>query len=320
MNFEVSIGDPDHEALCSRIDHILAMSNIVPEVVVRRDATLNRQTQEELMKLCEQAHHTRRGLVYWQFAFYQVPKPDRAFVAGWLLKRFASEVNSSLRSSIDTVFLNQRGMILSEFADEVIRLLNDPSYGDCRSGMIYYLARLKHSQAAELIASVMDEGQLAWSALRGLGDLKAKQYEARVRKYLREPDSEIRLEAKRALKKMGCDVGKSPPIHLVKGRKSVPKGLKEWSANLDFESLEPVLKSLASCVHDGFGSQEVAEVLSVTEETKPEHTKTFRFPINGGMSELWVSVFMDDIDCPDLYVHSDPELIKKFATNVELGR
>jgi len=319
MNSEVNIGNPDHETFRARISEILKSGGIAPEVMVRRDANLNRQTQEELMKLCEEAHHTCRNSVYWQFAIYQIPKPDRTFVTRWLLKRFAIEVNSALRSNIETIFLNQRGLILREFADEVIGLLKEPRYGDCRSGMIYYLAKLKHPRGAELIASVMGEGRLAWSALRSLGDLKARQYEANARKYLRDPDPEIRLEAKRALKKMGCEIEKPPaPVHLTKVRK-LPKGLIEWSANLDFADLERVMRTLASFIEEGFGAKEIAEVLGVAEEMRVEQTKAFRFSItaSGHTSELWLVIFMDDVDSPDLQIHATTELIKQFEAKLD---
>ena len=312
-------GDRADKELRARIGKILNLDGLSLEDVQARKATLSRRTQEGLMKLCEEVHFAHSYSLYWPFVHSKIPKEDRVFVARWLFDRLAVEKCPGTRNNIETVFLNNRDLTVRELAEEAARLIKNPRLGVSRSAMSYYLTKLKHPQAAELIASVMDGENMAWSSLRCIGDLKAKQYEPHVRKYLRDPDSEIRLEAKRALKKMGCDVGKAPPpIHLVKGKKSMPKGLEEWSANLDFETLEPVLKSLAGCVHDGFGSQEVAEILGVAEETKPEQTKAFRFVVNGGMNELWVAVFMDDINSPDLYVHGHPGLIKKFAATVDL--
>jgi hypothetical protein len=318
-NHGLAVSDREHEELYARIDEILKPDGVTTKDIERGTVVLTRRAQQALMRLHDEVEYIRRGNIFWQFTKSAIPKTDRVFVARWLLKCFAAEKDPLTRNDIDTVFLNHGDLIVRELADDAIRLLKDSRYGVSRSGLIHILAKLKHPQAAELIASVMDEDRLVWSALRSLGILKARQHETRVRKYLRDPDSEIRLEAKRTLKKMGCDVDKAPPpIHLVKGKKSIPKDLEEWSANLDFETLEPVLKSLAGCVHDGFGSQEVAEILGVAEETKPEQTKAFRFVVNGGMNELWVAVFMDDINSPDLYVHSHPELIKKFAATVDL--
>jgi hypothetical protein len=315
------VADEEHKALYARIGKILEPDGVTPQDVEANKVTLSRRAQEGLMALCEQTHHAHRGKVYWQFTKSQIPKEDRAFVARWLVKRFALEKDPCVRNDIETVFLNHRDLVLRELAEDVIQLINEPRYGVSRSGLIDMLPKTKHPRAADVIASVMDEDRLAWSALRSLGVLKAKQYEPRIRKYLRDADSEVRLEAKRALKKMGCLVETAPPpVHLVKNRKLLPKGLEEWSANLDFENLEPVLQTLTGCVDGGFGAQEIAEVVGVAEETRPEKTRAFRFSVtaNGRKSELWVVVFMDDIDSPDLYVHGELELIKRFEATVDL--
>jgi len=317
-----AIADEEHKALYARITKILAADGVTPQDVQAKKVTLSRRAQEELMRLCEEVRHTERHSVYWQFTCGQIPKADRAFVARWLLRRFTAEKDPSTRNDIETVFINHSDLALPELAEEVIRLVNDSRYGTNRSGLIYVLSKTKHPQAAEVIASVMDQGRLARSALRCLGSLKARQHEAQIRRYLRGPDSEVRREAKRTLKKIGCAVEQAPPpVHLVKNRKSLPSGLEEWSANLDFENLEPVLKTLTTCVDEGLGEQEVAEVIGVAEETQPEQTKAFRFPIkaNGQPSELWVVIFMDDIDAPDLEIHANTAIIKKLDAVVDLG-
>ena len=70
----------------------------------------------------------------------------------------------------------------------------------------------------------------------------------------------------------------------------------------------------------GLGPPEIAEVSGVAEETRHDQTRAFRFPVTaqGHESELWVIIFMDDIDSPDLYIHGRPELIQKFAATVDL--
>lgn len=312
--------DQAHKELYARISKILQPDGVTVEGVEQGFAVLSRRALEGLMKLCEETHFAQRHSIYWQFAHGKVSKADRAFVARWLFERLTIEKDPSTRSDIDTVFLNNRDLILPELADDAIRLIQNPRIG---GGMNYYLTKLKHPRAAELITAVMDQGNLAWISLRCLGDLKAKQYEAQVRKYLRDPDSEIRQEAKRALKKMGCDVGKMPPpVHLVRNRKLLPKDFEEWSANLGFEELEPVMKTLASFIQDGFGATEIAEVLGVAEATKTEQTKAFRFPItaNRRKSEVWIVFFMDDINSPDLEIYANAELIKKLETVVESNK
>jgi hypothetical protein len=320
-NRAMAIADEEHKALYARIGKLLEPDGVTPEDVEANKVTLTRRAQEELTVLCDQTHHAHRGKVYWQFTKSQIPKEDRAFVARWLVKRFAVEKDPCVRNDISTVFLNHRDLVLRELAEDVIPLIQNSRYGVSRTGLVDILVKTRHPRTADVIASVMDEDRMAWSVLNGLGQLKAKQYEPRIRKYLRHADSEIRLQAKRALKKMGCLMETAPPpIHLVKNRKLLPKGLEEWSTNLDLENLEPVLKTLTGCVEDGFGAQEMAEVVGVAEETRPEQTRAFRFPVTaqGRNSELWVVIFMDDIDSPDLYVHGDPELIKRFGATVDL--
>ncbi len=119
---------------------------------------------------------------------------------------------------------------------------------------------------------------------------------------------------RKPLKKMGWPIETpSAPVHLVKGRRSLPKGLEEWSSNLDMEELEPTLQALAKGIEDGFGPKEIAEVAAVADDMKPEQTKVFCFPIfaNGKQGELWVIVFMDDEASPDLAIHASAEVIKK---------
>ena len=321
LNVGFVVADEEHKALYARIGKILEPDSVTPEDVEANKVTLSHRAQEELMALCEQTHHAHRGKVYWQFTKSQIPKEDRAFVARWLVNRFAVEKDPCVRNDISTVFLNHSDLPVRELAEDLIRLVQDSRYGMSRSGLIDLLAKPKHPRAAEVIASVMNEDRMAWSTLRGLGNLKAGQYAEQIKKYLRAADSEIRLEAKRALKKIGYPMpAPPPPVHLVKNQKLLPKGLAEWSANLDFENLEPVLKTLTGCVDDGFGAQEIAEVVGVAEETRPEQTKAFRFPITakGQKSELWLVIFMDDIDAPDLGIHANPEVIRKFEASVDL--
>lgn len=47
-------------------------------------------------------------------------------------------------------------------------------------------------------------------------------------------------------------------------------------------------------------------------------TKTFRFRVTRRKkpSELWVTVFMDDLDSPDVALHGDDALIREFDSSV----
>ena len=122
----------------------------------------------------------------------------------------------------------------------------------------------------------------------------AEKYIPQIQKFL----SDARRAAKKLLKKLGAPVEIPPaPVHLVKGNPAVPKGLEEWSTNLDMDDLAPTLQKLAARVEQGFGQTEIAEVIAVAEEMKVNQTKISRFPIKtgGDKGEVWISVFMDDI-------------------------
>jgi hypothetical protein len=47
---------------------------------------------------------------------------------------------------------------------------------------------------------------------------------------------------------------------------------------------------------------------------KPDQTKAFRFPVQAGGSdrEVWIIIFMDDIDAPDLAIHASADIIQEF--------
>src|SRR5262249_5209866 len=148
---------------------------------------------------------------------------------------------------------------------DLIRLIKERRYDHHRGPLCQALATTKHPHAAEVIASVMHEHWMAFFCLGALGKAGgAEKYVAKVQKFLRHTDSEVRLEAKKLLKKLGAPVEvAAAPVHLVKGKGRVPKGLEEWSTNLDMEDLAPVLKKLAHCVGEGFGETEIAEVVGL---------------------------------------------------------
>jgi hypothetical protein len=121
------------------------------------------------------------------------------------------------------------------------------------------------------------------------------------------------------MKKLGFPVEAPPPaVHLVKDRRSLPKELEEWSSNLDLSDLKPTLEKLGKCIENGFSVREIAEVVGVADEMKHNQTKFFCFPIISGDREieLWLELFMDDIDSPDLAIHSNPRVIQKFCSLV----
>jgi hypothetical protein len=260
-----------------------------------------------LIALCEKTVWYRKDSIYYLFSNRCVAKADRVFTAKWLVGEFEQQFDPC-----GQVSMHLWELAVPQIADDLIRLIQDPRFGSNRSPLCMALTKTKHPRAAEVIASVIDQEFMAWAALQALAKLKAAQYAEIVRKFLRHPDSDVRRQAKKALKKFGFPVEKPvAPVHLVKGRRSLPRGLADWSANLDMVDLQPTLASLAKCVEAGFAETEIAEVIGVVEETPHNQTTVFCFPVTvgGQKSEVWISAFMDDIDSPDLEIRASPEVM-----------
>jgi len=311
----------ERKALRERIDAALEPAGVTIKDVDRETVTLTRPAQEALMRLGEEIGSAGRLSVLWPFMKCAIPREDRAFVARWLLRRFAVETDPNGRGDIATILDHSEELAVPEIADEVIRLVKNPRYGWSRGVLCGCLARTKDHRAAEVIASVLDDDTVARPALETLGALRAGEHVDRIKEFIRHPTPEIRRAASRALKKLGYPVEKPPPpIHLVKNRASKPAGLEEWSSNLDLDKLDPMLERLAQCIDDGFGAKDIAEIAGVVDEMKVGQTRTFHFPITarGRDSGLWVMIFMGDFDSPDLYINAGPDVIRKFAATVEL--
>ena len=207
--------------------------------------------------------------------------------------------------------------LVPAIAEHLIRFIRDKRYGDERWPLCLALAKTKHPKAADTIASILGQGVNTRGALEALGKLPAHAHIATIRKYLRDRNGDVRRQAKKALAKLGVAEGPPPPppVHLVKGRKSFPRDLEEWSSNLDMDDLVSTLKKVAKCIDGGFGEPEIAEIAGVAEEMRAEQTKTFRFVIKsrGQKGDLWVGIFMDDIDAPDLAIHGAADVIRRVA-------
>ena len=87
--------------------------------------------------------------------------------------------------------------------------------------------------------------------------------------------------------------------------------------NLDLDDLEPILGRLSSLVGSGFAAREIADVMGVAEQMDVDQSRRFRFPLPGG-GDLWVELFMDDVDSPDLAVMASPEIIQSLHRGIKL--
>jgi hypothetical protein len=292
-------------------NQILARDGLTTKDIQNGKGVMSRDCIDALMRHYEETEPMFRHDICWLFKLDTVPKAEQPRVAQWLVKHLAQTKNRSDGSRIVEQLYNH--LAVPEIADDLIRLLTNRSFKGRSGFLLDVLAKTKDRRVLDVAVTVLDDDELTQSALTIIGRRKAKQHVERVRKLLNHSRSNIRREAKKTMKALGFPVETPPPpVHLVKKR-LLPKGLEEWSANLDMEDLEPMLQALSKCIESGFGQREIAETAAVVEEMKHEQTKVFRFPIlaSGQMSEVWLVIFMDDIDSPDLAIHASPELIRK---------
>jgi hypothetical protein len=300
----------EHCALWNAIENTLKRAGLSYSELEHGKAMLTRRAIKSVMRLGERMGPPGWDDIHSLFSEHWVPKTDRAFVAQWLLKRFEADPYTD-----DQLGMRIWDNAVPEIAEDLIRLIKDRCYDHHRGPLCQALAKTKHPKAADVIASVMDQKWMALWCLSALGKVRgAERHVPKIREFLRHSEGDVRREAKKLLKKLGKPVETPPaPVHLVKNQRFLPKGLEEWSRNLDMDDLLPTLGKVSRCVESGFGKKEIAEVIAVAEEMKPDQTKAFRFPVTASSEtgELWLVIFMDDIDAPDLEVHSSSAIIRK---------
>jgi hypothetical protein len=165
------------------------------------------------------------------FTNRNIAKKDWPLAVRWLIKEF--ERDPMLDDQLSTRIYE---LTVPAIAEDLIRFIKDRRYGDVRWPLCLALAKTKHPQAADVIASILGQGVNTRGALEALAKLSAQAHVAKIKKYLRDSNGDVRRQAKKTLAKLGVVVETPPPpVHVVKNLRSCPKGLEEWSANLDLD-------------------------------------------------------------------------------------
>ena len=95
--------------------------------------------------------------------------------------------------------------------------------------------------------------------------------------------------------------------------------LSEASMNFDQEVVGQFLQILSKSIESGFNSKDAKDLtkkidaLSVDEEDRWEYMVV----VNGKKTRLVVSAYKDDIDAPDLYFYTSPELASQIEGQLE---
>ena len=303
--------DREHKERWQKIEAILARDKLSYAKLGEPGVYLTHRAIEALLHLCSRIDHPCKGDVRDLLTNRNVPKSERLAVARWLINEFENERDPFER---DQLSLRIWENAVPQVADDLIRLLKDERFGESRSFFSLALAKTKDRRAADVIASVLRKPDMAYAGIQALAKLGATKYMPLIKGFLHDRDSDVRREAKKALKKLGAQLRHAPPPkHLIRVSTKIPRTLEEWSTNLDMDALEPTLKKLPKLVQAGFRKAEISEILAVAEEMKPEQTRAFRFPITfqEKKADLFVEIFMDDVNTPDLAIYAPASLVQQ---------
>ena len=269
--------------------------------VTLRRHSLSERAVEELLTLADDVSPQHRVLLANVFANGTAVRSQRARVAGWLLDLFEATRDNHDRAQIG---LRIDENMVPEEVDRVMALTTRPEFADSRVGLLMALARTRHPKASDIIASLLEEKHLALTGIDMLGKLRAVDHAAAIVPFLKHSQADVRRMARRTLARLGFPQAESPkPVHVVPNR-TMPHDLPDYSIALDMDDLEPHLATLAGAVDAGFGAPQIAEIMGVVDRLKIDATRTFRFDIvtQGEAAQLWLSVFLDDVDSPDLAI------------------
>jgi len=301
-----------HTTLWGGIGGILAKEDKTLEDVESGKKKLSSGGLTRLIALAKNLEPEHRNNLH--SACLWVSKGDQERAVRWLIEEFKRP------KADDQLGVRIWEMAMPVVADDLIELIRNRKYGEERGPICLALAKTRNKQAAGVIASVLAERGVTRWAIQALGMLKAREQGAKVRRYLKDKNPDVRREAKKTLRKMGMPVEiPPPPVHLVKLSRKLPRELEEWSAGVEVDDVRKILGEVGKLVK-GFGKAEIAEVVGVAEEMEVEQTRAFRFRVkrNGKAEELWVTLYMDDIDSPDLAIFASAEVVARLEKRVKL--
>jgi hypothetical protein len=301
-----------HTALWGGIESVLAQEGKTLEEVESGKKKLSSKGLTRMIALAKnlelEHRHNLHSACLW------VGKADQEGALRWLIEEFKRP------RADDQLGVQIWQLAMPAVADDLIALIRTRKYGEERGPICLALAKTRNKRAAEVIAAVLAEKGVTRWAIEALGMLKAKEQATKIRPWLKDKDADVRREAKKTLRKMGMPVeAPPPPVHLVKLRRKLPRHLEEWSAGVELEDIGRILGEAGKLVK-GFGKTEIAEVTGVAELMPVEQTRAFRFEVKrrGKPEELWVTLYMDDINSPDLAIFANHEVIAQLEKRVKL--
>ena len=113
-----------------------------------------------------------------------------------LFDEFAREPDDALRWVIGNAL---EGFASDELFDDFARIAADRSFGTARQMVVLGLGRMAYSRAVPLLLALLEDDDVAVSAMIALGKLRAKESRPLVERFLGHPDAWVRRKAKTAL-------------------------------------------------------------------------------------------------------------------------
>jgi hypothetical protein len=87
-------------------------------------------------------------------------------------------------------------------ADEILKIVADPSNGSARQMFVLALGKLRHHQAVPVLLTLLKQEEVAGHAVNALGKLKATEARDAIEGMVKHPQPWVRKEAKAALAKI----------------------------------------------------------------------------------------------------------------------
>jgi hypothetical protein len=224
--------------------------------------------------------------------------------------------NSSLSILIANDFANS---IEKDRVHDIGRMMLEKRYGDLRGDFTMVLCKIGGKDAIAYLQKGARDTDIASLSLWALARMKVDGTLELCEAALKDPKIHYKDAIKETYDKLKRRAAKKPtgPSHAID--KPVPKGLDEWSANLDIPQVSKVLRYVAKYVDSGFGKAEIAEVRAATDELDVDQDARFRFDVKSGgkPAAIWIEVFMDDENAPDLAIFGPKDLIDKLDEATE---
>jgi hypothetical protein len=156
---------------------------------------------------------------------------------------------------------------------------------------------------------------VAASALEALARLHVKEALPLCEAALNKPDFSHKAHIKKTYGKIKRLLARNQCAANHLTQDSFPKGLAEWSANLDGSGLSKVLRAIEKCVQSGFGQQEMNEIKTTAEGLSVDQAARLKFEVKyeDRQTALWLELFCDDDAAYDVDIAGPKELITKLA-------